>query len=274
MSNLEKHDFNERLIDEVEKESAIWDMSRQHYKSQQLKEVAWRRVATVTGCNVGEVKARWKNLRDSFRRRFKARHPALKSGAGSRAQRRRRLGKDVGVLRSPPVSQRLHREPAVYDKDFEIYVDMDDESVIRDRAKLLIKDTVQYRDAEDQESIAAHIAGMQREMHKANPSYDYLMDSIPITYADRRLWISREIPGVADVLEKYPALTTSTIHISIIEDNVLAAVATQTSLYWVFYIVFDPKTKKSLDLFCRAAHIDRGVSPTPLIRLAAALFEE
>ncbi|KAL1474291.1 hypothetical protein MTO96_038090 [Rhipicephalus appendiculatus] len=61
MSNLEKHDFNERLIDEVEKESAIWDMSSQHYKSQQLKEVAWRRVATAMGCN--------------------ARHPALKSGA-------------------------------------------------------------------------------------------------------------------------------------------------------------------------------------------------
>ncbi|KAL1474293.1 hypothetical protein MTO96_038092 [Rhipicephalus appendiculatus] len=33
----------------------------------------------------------------------------------------------------------------VYDKHFEMYVDMDDESVIRDRAKLLIKDTVQYR---------------------------------------------------------------------------------------------------------------------------------
>ncbi|KAL1429634.1 hypothetical protein MTO96_015977 [Rhipicephalus appendiculatus] len=83
MSNLEKHHSNERLIDEVEKESAIWEMSSQHYKSQLLKEVSWRRVATAMGCNVGEVKARWKNLRDSFRRVFKARHPALKSGAGA-----------------------------------------------------------------------------------------------------------------------------------------------------------------------------------------------
>ncbi|XP_037514979.1 transcription factor Adf-1 [Rhipicephalus sanguineus] len=83
MSNLEKHEFNERLIDEVEKESVIWDMKSRLYKSQQLKEVAWRRVATAMGSNVGEVKARWKNLRDSFRRVFKARHPVLQSGAGA-----------------------------------------------------------------------------------------------------------------------------------------------------------------------------------------------
>ncbi|KAL1431999.1 hypothetical protein MTO96_013669 [Rhipicephalus appendiculatus] len=287
----------------------------------------------------------------------------------------------------------------VYDKDFEMYVDMDDESVIPDKAKLLIKETVQYRivdvlnveeaapstvidcertvyvlpnmpldvklsidrhqqgqyfgnrrrvlqwlyndlstykmypgklyeeaaralivkfptladstgtgydlnlnDAEDEESVAAHTAGMQREMRKANPGYEYLVDSMSRTFADRRLWISRELPGVADVVEKYPALTTSTInpeatyvfpkvtytgssifdatmfvvrleHISIIEDSLLAAVATQIALYWVFDIVFDPKAKKSLDLFCRAAHVDSGLSPTPLIRLAAALFE-
>ncbi|KAL1480106.1 hypothetical protein MTO96_051323 [Rhipicephalus appendiculatus] len=84
MSNLEKHDFNERLIDEVKKENAIWDMSGQHYKSQLLKEVAWRRIATAMGCNGdGRSEGRWKNLRDSFRRVYKARLPALKSGAGA-----------------------------------------------------------------------------------------------------------------------------------------------------------------------------------------------
>lgn len=50
-SNLEKHDFNEHLIDEVKKENTIWDMSSPHYKSQLLKEVAWRRIATAMGCN-------------------------------------------------------------------------------------------------------------------------------------------------------------------------------------------------------------------------------
>lgn len=66
-------------------------------------------------------------------------------------------------------------------------------------------------DAEDRDSIAAHIAGMQKEMLKASPNYEYLMDSISRTYSERRLWISKQIPSVADVVEKYPALTTSTI---------------------------------------------------------------
>nr|XP_037286315.1 uncharacterized protein LOC119179350 [Rhipicephalus microplus] len=125
-------------------------------------------------------------------------------------------------------------------------------------------------DAEDEDSIAAHIAGMQKEMLKASPNYEYLMDSISRTYSERRLWISKEIPSVADVVEKYPALTTSTIvsihihlfphgiDISIMKENLLAAVATQIALYWVFDIVFDPKAKKSLDLFYRAAQVDNG----------------
>ncbi|KAL1484303.1 hypothetical protein MTO96_032648 [Rhipicephalus appendiculatus] len=43
----------------------------------------------------------------------------------------------VGVL--------FKTRPSVYDKDFEMCVDMDDESVIPDKAKLLIKETAQYR---------------------------------------------------------------------------------------------------------------------------------
>lgn len=80
---MEKHAFSERLIDEIEKERVLWDMASQLYKANHLKEVAWRRVATSMGCSVGEVKARWKNLRDSFRRVFKARNPIPKSGAGA-----------------------------------------------------------------------------------------------------------------------------------------------------------------------------------------------
>ncbi|KAL3255545.1 hypothetical protein MRX96_017446 [Rhipicephalus microplus] len=41
--------------------------------------------------------------------------------------------------------------------------------------------------AEDEDSIAAHIAGMQKEMLKASPNYEYLMDSISRTYWERRL---------------------------------------------------------------------------------------
>lgn len=77
-------------------------------------------------------------------------------------------------------------------------------------------------DAEDQESVAAHIAGMQREMLKASPSYHYLMDSMSRTYAERRLWISREIPSVADVVEKHPALTNTivSIHIDLFSNGI------------------------------------------------------
>ncbi|KAL1468654.1 hypothetical protein MTO96_025243 [Rhipicephalus appendiculatus] len=46
-------------------------------------------------------------------------------------------------------------------------------------------------EVEDQESIAAHIAGMQRVMHKAKPGYDYLLNSMSRTYADPRSFVNR-----------------------------------------------------------------------------------
>ncbi|KAH6946032.1 hypothetical protein HPB50_011275 [Hyalomma asiaticum] len=243
-------------------------------------------------------------------------------------------------------------------------------------------------DGEDEDTINAHIAGMHKEMNKSSPNYDYLADSMKRTFSGRRSWIGLHIPSVKDVLEKYPALSKSTIvhlefnliskvqlvgtltqafqrvslkivntvrkkrhldtllneiisrlesatepsesndvlltaavcvlpslvkerveafirpddsgtnfifptvtyepggsvfnatqfivrleEISIAEGTLLEAVATQIALYWAFDIVFDPKAKRSLDLICRAAHVDSGVSPTPLVRLAAALFE-
>ncbi|XP_070395761.1 uncharacterized protein [Dermacentor albipictus] len=61
--------------------------------------------------------------------------------------------------------------------------------------------------------------------------------------------------------------------VAIPESNLLAAVATLIALYWAFDIVFDLKAKKSLDLICQVISVDSGVSPTPLVRLAAALFQ-
>lgn len=51
--------------------------------SKDLKDVAWRRVATAMGCSVGEAKARWKNLKDIFGWVFKARHPVPESAAAA-----------------------------------------------------------------------------------------------------------------------------------------------------------------------------------------------
>lgn len=58
-------------------------MASQICKAKHLKDVAWRRVATAMGCSVGDAKARWKNLKDSFGWVFKARHPVPESAAGA-----------------------------------------------------------------------------------------------------------------------------------------------------------------------------------------------
>ncbi|KAL3243664.1 hypothetical protein MRX96_047405 [Rhipicephalus microplus] len=100
----------------IEGERALWDLHDRNYKSRAVTDAAWRHVATVMGstgelcfaicvqatfapevlhghcalawcttflgvCAVAEEKARWKNLRDTFRRVLKERTRALKSGA-------------------------------------------------------------------------------------------------------------------------------------------------------------------------------------------------
>ncbi|KAL3183835.1 hypothetical protein MRX96_033901 [Rhipicephalus microplus] len=102
----------------IEGERALWDLHDRNYKSRAVTDVAWRHVATVMGstgelcfaicvqatfapevlhghcalawcttflgvCAVAEEKARWKNLRDTFRRVLKERTRALKSGAAA-----------------------------------------------------------------------------------------------------------------------------------------------------------------------------------------------
>ncbi|XP_070384807.1 uncharacterized protein [Dermacentor albipictus] len=74
-------------------------------------------------------------------------------------------------------------------------------------------------DGEDEESIAAHIAGMCKERHKASPNHEYLSDCMKRTFADRRGWIASEIPSVKDVLEKYPALSTNAIGVMICKEE-------------------------------------------------------
>ncbi|KAL3235214.1 hypothetical protein MRX96_048358 [Rhipicephalus microplus] len=112
----ERNAYNEHLIDVIEGERALWDLHDQNYKSRAVTDAASRHVATVMGstgelcfaicvqatftpevlhghcalawcttflgvCAVAEEKARWKNLRDTFRRVLKERTRALKSGA-------------------------------------------------------------------------------------------------------------------------------------------------------------------------------------------------
>ncbi|KAL3212592.1 hypothetical protein MRX96_008002 [Rhipicephalus microplus] len=77
----ERNAYNERLIDVIERERPLWDLGDRNYKARAVTDAAWRHVATVMGSTVAEVKAKWKNLRDPFRRVLKERTRALKSGA-------------------------------------------------------------------------------------------------------------------------------------------------------------------------------------------------
>ncbi|KAH7949993.1 hypothetical protein HPB49_018106 [Dermacentor silvarum] len=82
MSNGDdKNAFNERLIDAVEKEPALWDLQDRTYKSRSVCEAAWRCVAAELGATVSDVKACWNNLRYTFRVCMKSRSEMSKSGA-------------------------------------------------------------------------------------------------------------------------------------------------------------------------------------------------
>nr|XP_050046422.1 transcription factor Adf-1-like [Dermacentor andersoni] len=83
MANADnKNEFSERLIDAVERERCLWDLQQKDYKCRGVCEAAWRRVAAELGATVSDVKARWKNLRDTFRRVLKGRNE-VKSGAAA-----------------------------------------------------------------------------------------------------------------------------------------------------------------------------------------------
>ncbi|KAH8033641.1 hypothetical protein HPB51_014922 [Rhipicephalus microplus] len=68
-----------------------------------------------------------------------------------------------------------------------------------------------FFDAEDDETILAHITGMQKECKKAKPDHEYVKDSMLRTFSARRDWISKEIPSIEDITDRYPALMLATI---------------------------------------------------------------
>ncbi|KAH6919370.1 hypothetical protein HPB50_029642 [Hyalomma asiaticum] len=52
--------------------------------------------------------------------------------------------------------------------------------------------------------------------------------------------------------------------IRIPEKSLLAALASQMSLYWAFNIVFFKKSSRTFDLLCRLIKVESGLRPTPL----------
>ncbi|XP_037826271.1 uncharacterized protein LOC119614212 [Lucilia sericata] len=61
-------DIDEKLIKEVQKYEALYDMQSEDYRKVRLKDEMWRLVARNVGVPVELAKQRWKNLRDNYRR--------------------------------------------------------------------------------------------------------------------------------------------------------------------------------------------------------------
>lgn len=62
--------------------------------------------------------------------------------------------------------------------------------------------------------------------------------------------------------------------IRIPEKSLLAALASQMSLYWAFNIVFFKKSSRTFDLLCRLIKVESGLRPTPLVRMAQTVLEK
>ncbi|EDW31212.1 GL20830 [Drosophila persimilis] len=57
-----------RLIAEVRRMPALWDSSHPDHANRLETQRLWNNVAEVLGCNVDLCRAKWKNLRCSYRR--------------------------------------------------------------------------------------------------------------------------------------------------------------------------------------------------------------
>ncbi|KAK8767167.1 hypothetical protein V5799_006052 [Amblyomma americanum] len=82
--------FNEVLIIEVSKRPLLWDV-KDNFRNKSTKESLWEEVRdairaiddTVT---VEEIIARWKNLKDTYRRKTKDEKDGKKTGSGATAK--------------------------------------------------------------------------------------------------------------------------------------------------------------------------------------------
>ncbi|KAM7298485.1 hypothetical protein ISCGN_019080 [Ixodes scapularis] len=63
-----------------------------------------------------------------------------------------------------------------------------------------------WGDAEDEDSVAGHLAFMAKEVRKGNPDWQKIALSMERTFDERRHWMLSAQPLVADIPAKYPAL--------------------------------------------------------------------
>ncbi|XP_075750390.1 uncharacterized protein LOC142817218 [Rhipicephalus microplus] len=80
--------FNELLIAEVAKRPILWDVKSKHFRNKQKKMILWEEVAEILkevdeSVTADELQARWKNLKDTFRKKIKEEKKIKKSGAAA-----------------------------------------------------------------------------------------------------------------------------------------------------------------------------------------------
>ncbi|XP_055842600.1 transcription factor Adf-1-like [Episyrphus balteatus] len=69
--NMEKREFDEKLILEVEANPALYNKSERSYSDRYKKEEGWQNIAIVLNADVKLCRERWKNLRDTFAKCYK-----------------------------------------------------------------------------------------------------------------------------------------------------------------------------------------------------------
>ena len=88
--NILKIDWNndlaEALIQAVRENEIIWNTSHSLYKNKTAKEAAWLRISSSIGLqgNPSYAKAKWRDLRDTYRKKLRALKPKSGDAGGNR----------------------------------------------------------------------------------------------------------------------------------------------------------------------------------------------
>ncbi|XP_075539188.1 uncharacterized protein LOC142573835 [Dermacentor variabilis] len=84
-SKAARLEYNDKLISAVQIRGIIWDCGRQDYKDQRKKAAAWAEIIADIGTDPegSNVQARWKSLRDTFRKKYRVWKDGAPSGSGA-----------------------------------------------------------------------------------------------------------------------------------------------------------------------------------------------
>ena len=91
--SMSKIDWNNDLvgvlIDSVHENEVVWNTSKASYKNKNVQEAAWQRIAESIGL-AGKpncVKIKWRDLRDTYRKKLKSETPKSGDAGGTKKNR-------------------------------------------------------------------------------------------------------------------------------------------------------------------------------------------